>query len=96
MVCCSLAGTKACQSCQNNPYATNIRTNTVVVTDKILYTNIKTNADKIRSMSDEELARLLSTTTACYRCEVKGCSGGHLNCYDIWVEWLKQERSDEL
>lgn len=50
-----------------------------------------TNADRIRAMSDEELARLHSTATACHRCEVPGCDGGHLNCYDIWLDWLKQE-----
>lgn len=28
--CCSLAGTAACQLCQNNPFATDIKSNTIV------------------------------------------------------------------
>ncbi len=50
---------------------------------------IRTQADRIRAMSDEELARLHSTATACHRCEIPDCDGGHLNCYDIWLDWLK-------
>lgn len=39
--CCSLAGTAACRSCSNNPYADFppvVRTNTVTATDKTFYT----------------------------------------------------------
>ena len=39
--CCSLAGTAACRSCSNNPYADfppTVRTNTVTVTDRTFYT----------------------------------------------------------
>lgn len=31
--CCSLAGTAACQHCSNNPFATEVWTNTVVTTN---------------------------------------------------------------
>lgn len=51
----------------------------------------KTNADRIRSMSDEELAEVLSAT--CLGCVVKNCrlhnygSGG---CRIAFLKWLQQ------
>ena len=56
--CCSLAGTAACRSCSNNPYCETpppVRTNTIVSTDVVLITGVKTNADRIRAMTDEEI-----------------------------------------
>lgn len=50
--CCSLAGTAACRSCSNNPYADfppTVRTNTVTVTDKTFYTQEKTKAKWIKA-----------------------------------------------
>ena len=47
----------------------------------------KTNADRIRAMSDEELAEFLNT---------RGCpSENHSNCFEMsckhcWEKWLKQ------
>jgi len=60
--CCSLAGTAACRTCSNNPFAETpppVRTYTVSATDPVLITGQKTNADRIWSMSDEELANQL-------------------------------------
>ena len=60
--CCSLAGTAACRTCTNNPNAETpppVRTYTTWVTDKVMITGVQTNADKIRSMTDEELADFL-------------------------------------
>ena len=58
-----------------------------------IYRTIRTNADKIRSMSDEELAKFLDM------CESMGYedssiatdSSGH--CMDM-LEWLKQPAED--
>lgn len=47
-----------------------------------------TNADKIRAMTDEELAHYFSEQPGA--CPGRpGCSGK--NCYDCWLDWLKQE-----
>lgn len=62
--CCSLAGTAACWTCTNNPYAETpppVRTYTTRVTDKVLITGVQTNADRIRAMTDEELAEFLTS-----------------------------------
>ena len=48
-----------------------------------------TNADRIRSMSDEELAILLSGMS-CRRCPIN-CKGGYMSCSDYWRDWLKEE-----
>lgn len=52
----------------------------------------KTNADCIRSMTDEELAHFWETRPD--TCPPIGtlCSGK--NCYDCWLEWLKQEAEE--
>lgn len=50
-----------------------------------------TNADKIRAMTDEEMAHYFSEQPdACPG--RSGCSGK--SCYDCWLDWLKQEVSD--
>lgn len=53
----------------------------------------KTNADRIRAMSDEELADLLSCSmcSLCvlhYYCKE---NRNNRNCDDVILEWLKQE-----
>lgn len=56
----------------------------------------KTNADRIRSMTDEELAELISDRIDCCECEHmyagegKPCHNGE-TCPDYWLDWLKQE-----
>ena len=57
---------------------------------------ILTNADRIRSMSDEELAELFADNDCGYCrihdfCFAKGCQ---INCEDVWLDWLKQEVKD--
>lgn len=54
-----------------------------------------TNADKIRTMTDEELAELLMCD--CERCEFQlydqsACNG---QCYDGAVKWLKRECEED-
>ena len=46
------------------------------------------NGDRIRAMSDEELARLFCFNTACAVCKAKElCHNGH----NGWLEWMRQE-----
>ena len=52
-----------------------------------------TNADRIRAMTDEELARLFADENCGYCrvhdfCFAKGCQ---INCEDVWLDWLKEE-----
>ena len=54
----------------------------------------KTNADRIRAMSDEELATLLSelcwSGDDCYSCPLHGKSCGNTNGLSGWLGWAKQ------
>ena len=57
------------------------------------------NADRIRSMTDEELAQFMFTANGCpmwvseYSCkEDKGCAGAKGAC---WLDWLRQEADME-
>lgn len=57
----------------------------------------QTNADRIRSMTDEELAEFIANSTSCETCVVrKGGSDGcqNTNCSTAWLDWLKQEVDD--
>ena len=52
-----------------------------------------TNADRIRSMTDEELAELFANGNCGYCrihdfCFGKGCA---INCEDVWLDWLRKE-----
>ena len=52
----------------------------------------KTNADHIRSMSDEELADYLGGLVAldCYACPLKPCDY-EKECEKVWLDWLRKE-----
>ena len=57
----------------------------------------RTNADRIRAMADEELADLFADNDCGYcrihdLCFAKGCQ---IDCEDMWLDWLRQEVSDE-
>ena len=59
----------------------------------------QTNADRIRAMSDEELAELLGgmckIAEQCDDCPLDGkCPGGSYDC-GSWDEWLKQPAEEE-
>ena len=48
----------------------------------------KTNADKIRAMNDEELAKVMERMLGC---PVTGdCKKMLEDCNDCWLEWLQQ------
>lgn len=52
-----------------------------------------TNADRIRSMSDEELAEMFSNTWDCTSCLVDDCTGQW--CKEKLLEWLKQPAKED-
>lgn len=61
------------------------------ITPLLLGQGGKTNADRIRAMTDEEMARFFERRYD--TCPGRpGCSGK--NCYDCWLDWLRQEVSD--
>ncbi len=50
-----------------------------------------TNADRIRNMSDEELAKNLCLLLDCRKCPTfKSCNAGSM-CYANLLEWLQSE-----
>ena len=59
-----------------------------------------TNADKIRQMSDEELADFIDGGCVSIKCDVcdenvamdVGCDDRE--CTQCWIEWLKKEADD--
>ena len=67
-----------------NPQYSNIGT---VQYGQSVQKRITTNADRIRSMTDEELAHLLHSAE-------EHLFTGNLWNYDKWTEWLKQEVSE--
>lgn len=53
-----------------------------------------TNGDRIRQMTDEELAVKLGNV--CELCPIgDGCEYIARSCEDIFLEWLKQEAQDD-
>ena len=53
----------------------------------------KTNADRIRDMTDEELADYFSELSCWPNASRKDCRG-MANCMDCWLDWLKQVAND--
>lgn len=56
-----------------------------------------TNADRIRSMTDEELSSWINDHADCNcRCEAwkDGCMDSDSTCMAAWLEWLKEEVKD--
>ena len=51
----------------------------------------QTTADRIRAMSDEELAEVLGNLVHCGGCPMRGnCKVDNLPCNNVLIEWLKQ------
>lgn len=109
--CCILAGTSACRYCANNPYAEPATAICTVQTDtkmpdfplfKERAEKPKTNADKLRSMTDEELAEWLDfRLSECPWCNpnapVKpGTNECELyDCQKCALDWLRREAECE-
>lgn len=60
--------------------------------------HLPTNADRIRSMTDEELAIWLASITDCGECEIysykDGCMASDEACACQWLYWLRQEAAE--
>ena len=54
-----------------------------------------TNGDRIRAMSDEELAKFLRTIMNCLSCPVQKTCFLEVGCMTKIARWLKQEAKDE-
>lgn len=57
----------------------------------------RTNADKIRAMSDAELAKIISDSIDCNVCQEQFsilCDGTSKTCEQMWLDWLKREVTD--
>lgn len=52
---------------------------------------VKTNADRIRAMSDEELAVMFFNYHFSFTCPEQGCHECKESCMDCWLDWLKKE-----
>lgn len=49
-----------------------------------------TNADRIRNMTDEELAERISRMANCVYCPIRcGIFGTLEECKDMWLSWLR-------
>lgn len=77
---CERTDIKCCPTCARNPYTCNVWHRCEKDCEGY-EPRIKTNADRIRAMSDEELAEFLAET------ELHGSQGG----YKDYLEWLKSE-----
>ena len=54
-----------------------------------------TNADRLRAMSDEELAKWLAAhNERSAVCPNFGAHGCQASCIQCWLDWLRQEDSD--
>lgn len=51
----------------------------------------QTNGDRIRAMTDEELAMLLNPTCPTGECPDNLPWDQAHDCYKCWLDWLKQE-----
>lgn len=92
--CCSLAGTAACQTCSQNPFAVMSKLMTpqpTALRDIMVNPQIEkpmTNADRIRAMSNEELADYFSELSCWPNAGREDCRGV-ANCMECWLDWLK-------
>lgn len=57
-----------------------------------------TRADRIRSITDEELAEFIAYSTSCETCPARkgGSDECHntTNCSTAWLDWLKEDVKD--
>ena len=64
-----------------------------VTVECFIYRTINTNADKIRAMSDEELAKVMERMLGC---PITGdCKKMSEDCNDCWLDWLRQPAEED-
>ena len=64
-----------------------------VATGTVTYHVVTTNGDRIRSMSDEELATMLYER-GCFAPNCDRYDVCYASCRECWLEWLKEEVSE--
>ena len=56
---------------------------------------IRIRADRIRAMSDEEMAKTFANYVSCHDCPIPYCKARftmeRLGCIGNWLDWLRQE-----
>lgn len=57
-------------------------------------TKVRTNGDRIRKMTDEELAEFFDKISDCQTC-IDNPSECHVECIDSRSKWIKQEVSED-
>ena len=83
---------KPCTQCDiTNPFLTCYREKEFVI--DFYQGHKQTNADRIRSMTDEELAEMLNHIQG--DGFLVGIGRRKMSAYGNWLEWLKQERENE-
>ena len=88
--------TTDCFKCENaGNYLCSICTRTL---NDFFSPKIRTNGDKIRSMTDEELAHLIGEYVTCENClahsdacEMEYEPADVPTCEQIWLSWLKED-----
>jgi hypothetical protein len=61
-----------------------------------IYHKIVTNADRIRAMSDEELAKLLLDGCQGSKCDEQPQNEyGSVNCFECRMKWLQQPAEED-
>lgn len=53
-----------------------------------------TNGDRIRQMSDEELAANIGDNVLCSECPAfvgRACNKSPDDCHEVWLAWLREE-----
>ena len=58
------------------------------------YQEPQTNADRIRSMTDEELGKLLNEFGHCPLSRIEDDCRSFDRCRDCWIDWVKEEVKD--
>ena len=58
--------------------------------------NAKTNGDRIRAMTDEEMAMKIAKIADCGECKVERnrCNVSDGTCALAWLDWLTQESKE--
>lgn len=82
-ICVNCSHRKVCKGIDNQPC---VECNQFFNEDK----QPQTNADRIRAMSDEELAELLSDDERACPPRHRNCRKHITECGGCWLEWLKQ------
>lgn len=77
-----------CDTCANKNYCEPHRRIGEIIVICGAYKKPPTNADRIRAMSDEDLADWVSGITRCDYCPAKPCKSLY-HCETQWLTWLQ-------